>query len=349
MIGTALGATQTFDGELAPIAHTHLFVTDEAEALVLREAPSGTVVQRFEDTSAHAVAADGSVVLVAVPGALVAYDTSTRAIRQRIALAPGTSAHWLHLDSSGTAVTAMQSGDDKENQTVVTYDLRTGQALLTHPYDGLGGRPQPAFSPDGQTMAAIDDQEIQHRYGVKLVDRATQKTLATSTDWIGPTSFAFSATGKYLAVGGPRAACIFAVPGLRLVATTPTLRPPMRDDDAQDTDVQVADNLLYAATIDGTVGVFTVPGGQTLFIERGFLVHMAGKLRVVTESHEVLAVAANGAVSRRPLTTAERARNTGPYALDDSQTPSDPAAFLRIGPHVCRIHEWLLPRAACDL
>jgi hypothetical protein len=328
---------------VAPIKGTSLFVSSEATAdLVIREAPSGKVLQRFEHTSGHAASDDGSVLVVSVPDAVVAYDLRTQKLTQRIALASGATAVDLILGDHATAVTAVMSGES----VGITYELRTGEEIVRQPWHFDSG--PPAFSPDGKTIALAGNAPRDERSDVvRLVDRATKKTIASSRACDYPTGFAFSPDGKYLAVGRLRQVCIFKVTGLRLLAKTPELRPGWRGgDDLQNTDVRVIDDLVFAETADGTVGVFTLPGAKKLFVGRGEVFRMGGKPVVaVEEPPELVSIAHGGSISRRVMTDEERER---PWSVDDDADDVSDAVFARIDPYVCRIGDRLLPRLACD-
>src|SRR5262249_4160611 len=154
----------------------------------------------------------------------------------------------------------------------------------------------PAFSPDHKTIALVaDHKDREWSNDVRLVDRATRKTLATSSACGGvPSSFAFSADGKYLAAGDVRRAGIFYGKHLNLLAKTPEIRPSFRDDDLQDTHVSFVHNLLVAVTGDGTAGIYTVPGMKKRFLERGLLVELGGEPRVATEDDDIVSIGADG-------------------------------------------------------
>lgn len=339
--GRVVGTTK-HGVNVEPIQGTSLFVTSEADAdLVVRQAPSGKLLQRFEHRSGSATLENGGLLVVSVPDAIVAYDTRKLAITRRIALAPNSPASDVFLGDHGTAVTAVMSDDS----VAVTYELQRGQEIVRQPWYVDSG--PPAFSPDGKTIALVGDAPPDDRSNeIRLVDRTTKKTLASSHACAYPTSFAFSRDGKYLAVGRLRQVCIFTVPGLRLVAKTPELRPGWPGDDLQHTDVRIIDDLVFAQTADGTIGVFTLPGAKQLFLGRGQIFRVGGKPVVATEEPaELVSIAAGGSISRRALTDAERER---PWSIDDDASDAPDAVLARIDPYVCRIRDRLLPRSACD-
>jgi hypothetical protein len=324
---------------IVPVKKTELFLTYElGDALVVREALTARAVIRFEHVpngSAFAAADDGSVLVVAVRDELVVYDLKTRKITRRSAV---PHALGVSLGNNGKSIIA------EVGEVSIVYDTQTGQELARQPQAWYLG--QPAFAPDGKTIALVADRKDNDwNKGVRLVDRATRNTLATSSACGGsPSSLSFSADGKYLAVGDIRRACILDAKSLKLVAQTPEIRSGAGPgDDLQHTRVSFVHHLLVAATDDGTVGIYTVPGMKKRFNERGFLVQISGKPVVATEDQHIVSIAADGSLSRRAMTPKERARGGG----DEDGEPSD-AVWHRIDPNVCRVRDWLLPRAACD-
>lgn len=259
--GAITSTTLPYAVSVEPIPGTPLFVTHELEALVLREAPTGNTLERF--VGAQEPAISNGLLLVAVPGEIIAYDVHARAVTRRIPTPNAWASDLAILDRALSATVTFDDSTIEPPSTQITYDLTTGAELLRQ-YASYDVGP-PAFS-KGRIAATVTPRGYDRPDDIRLVDRQTRKTLATSSACDYPTSFAFSEDGRYLAVGQLLRVCIFDTTGskLRLVARTPPLRTSGPGDDLQDTTVRIANGTLYAESGDGTSATYRVPSGKPL-------------------------------------------------------------------------------------
>ncbi len=84
---------------------------------------------------------------------------------------------------------------------------------------------------------------------VRLSDRITDKTIATSTACAPAVSTTFDSTGKRLAVAGAAALCVLEVPSLRLLQRVSLDAPAAEIHDGPDAEVH-----FLASDLRGTMG-----------------------------------------------------------------------------------------------
>jgi hypothetical protein len=289
--------------------------------------------------------ATGNVVVYQATDAIHVWDATTRTERRAIALRDGetmepTSSAWSPDEKE---FSCRMNG---EGESLAVFDEKGGRLDLPGPMDAAG----PSYSADGKYFAYAYPVVGGKGYAGKtlLYDRATRRLVASTGASKYPTATRFTSSGKWLVVGELRRLSILEIPSLRVLATTPPLRQRAGpDDDLQNiTGIEVlrSDVGFWAATADGTSGVFRLPSGALVWQGRGErTVDAAGTQRFSDREQRNMLVTIDPklAVAERPLTQAELA---APYS------PGDPAADrmrTALEKTVCTARKRLFPIEAC--
>ncbi len=365
--GVALsgGDAYWFDGSGAPLRH------DVVEASTVRFLPQSTLVA-FSGKNLTVVDAQGFVRVLRAPnvtdfavsedGGLIAYQETPEddAPKLHVWSVWSRSERSGSLLQRGESIEATSLGfspDRKEvhgrvfgpsgSYSLALFDEAGARIDFPAPFDAS----PPSYSSDGKLLAYGYRWATDTAQGGKtlLVDRATRKTIATSSAIGYPTATRFSKSGKLLLVGELRKLSILEVPSLRVLASTGFLRASSSiDDDLQNvSDIEIVGNdaAFWASTADGTSAVFRLPAGTLVWKGRGERsIDTAGVQRFLdrAEKNQLVTIDAKLAVTTRALTQAEI---DAPYpTLDDPRAEKLRSALEGT---VCTLRERVFPLAAC--
>ncbi len=321
--------------------------------LAVVDASTLTRLLRAADVTGYGTSTGGKSIVYQSTGSgdakrVHVWDTTTRTERRAIALGASES-----IDASSCRF----SPDDKELSCrvlsddpilkLVIFDENGARLDLPAAYDAA----PPSYSADGKYFAYAYPVVADKGYAGKtlLYDRATRKVVASTGASKYPTATCFSKNGKMLVVGDLRRLSVMEVPSLRVLGTTPFLREHGSiDDDLQNVDeieILGADLGFWAATADGTNGVFRLPAGSLVWKGRGSRsvdANGAQRFNDRGETNGLVTIDAKLGVTRRALTQAEI---DAPYpTLDD---PATEKMRIQLEKTVCTVRERLFPIDAC--
>jgi hypothetical protein len=234
------------------------------------------------------------------------------------------------------------------------------------------------FAPDERAIyAMVAAPPAEEQVGVariRLPDGALEGPFADcdsrSTALLDGRALALSSDGKYLAVGGTEATCVYQASPLRFLWKTPILRPLGPDDDMGGTWPRfVLGDKVLLVTTDGPPSIAAFKTSDHSEIARGPIAlslpdrirttrsvtdkRMLVVLEDATGAPTLFDVDATGAARTRKLTTGEREGHAdapelvgAPPDLHDAQARAERAREL-IAKRVCHVGELVLPPEAC--